>query len=482
VASETVPRVLLDDFPALIASVGRDLRYRNVNKKYAEWFGRSPGRIRGRHVREVLGEAQFEMLGGYMRRALAGERVSFESPLKHMSGRSPWIAATYIPDYGADGSVQGFYAVVSDIDERRRADAAARKSDDHFRRLYESNIIGIMIADIHGNILDCNDALLKMIGYARDDLPLRWIDMTPPEWLPLDEAAIEQCKTRGVMPTWEKEYIRKDGTRVPILLAVAMLDMKAGTCICPVLDLSDRARLERALLEQSEAERRRIGQDLHDGLGQHLTGLAFLTRALENHLRDAGSAEAAGDAAKIAMLAEQAISKTRSLARLVRPVDLREGGFIPAVMRLAANIQEIFNVSCTFSGEDGIAITDTSTATHLFHITQEAITNAIKHGQAKVIRVALSTLGGRLILTVRDDGSGMPAQRHDVEGMGLDIMRHRARRIGGTIEHAQGPGGGTVVTCTIHRLGEATRKKRSTVDDPTTRPSRRGSRTHLRRR
>jgi two-component system CheB/CheR fusion protein len=473
---------LFDDVPALIASVGPDLRYRDANQKYCEWFDMSPDRLRGRHVREVLGEAQLETLGGHMRRALAGERVSFEHRLQCRQGRMMWIAGTYIPEVGPDGTVRGFYAVLSDVDDRKRADDALRRSNAHFRRLYESNIIGVMIADIHGNIHDCNDEFLRIIGYSRVDLPLRWIDMTPPEWLPLDEAAIEQCKTKGVVPTWEKEYVRKDGSRIPILLAVAMLDMEAGTCICPVLDLSDRARLEKALLEQSETERRRLGQDLHDGLGQHLTGLAFLTKALEERLQNGGSAAAAKHAAKIAKLAEEAVSKARSLAQLVCPVDMRPGGFIQAVARLAANIEEIFNISCSFTGRKGIVVHETSTAIHLFHIIQEAITNAIKHGHAKSIRIHLSTRKDRLTLTVRDDGVGMPAEPHEDGGMGLNIMRHRARMVGATIEHGRGQDGGTVVTCTVHRLADENQRKRKIVGVPKSRAQRHASRKDLRRR
>ncbi|MEE9470891.1 MAG: sensor histidine kinase, partial [Gemmatimonadota bacterium] len=217
-----------------------------------------------------------------------------------------------------------------------------------------------------------------------------------------------------------------------------------------VLDLSERLRLEKALLDQSETERRRLGQDLHDGLGQHLTGLAFLGKALEERLQEKGSPEAK-DAAKIATLAEQAIAKARSLAQLVSPVSLQAGGLLPALTRLADNIQDVFDISCVVVPSMGDVTTrDEGVATHLFHITQEAVTNAIKHGHAKSIRIQVRTRDSRLTLSIQDNGLGMPDRPRSGEGLGLGIMRHRARMIGATLEHRGSPGGGTIVVCTQH--------------------------------
>jgi PAS domain S-box-containing protein len=142
--------------------------------------------------------------------------------------------------------------VVWDITERERQREALRKSEAQFTRLVESDVIGIITADIHGNITEANNAFLDLVGYRREELPLRWDKMTPPEWRPLDERAIAQLMKTGRVPPWEKEYIRKDGGRVPILVGVAILDEKKRTCICPVLDLSGLKRAETDL-RKSEA-------------------------------------------------------------------------------------------------------------------------------------------------------------------------------------------------------------------------------------
>jgi PAS domain S-box-containing protein len=145
--------------------------------------------------------------------------------------------------------------------ERQTVELALRSSEMRFTRLFEAGIIGILICDVHGNIKDANDGFLRMVGYTRDEVmsgSVRWAEMTPPEWVKYDEMAVQQLMSRGVSDTWEKEYLRKDGTRVPILVGVAMLnDMD---CIAFVLDITERRRLEvlRARSADLEAQNARV--------------------------------------------------------------------------------------------------------------------------------------------------------------------------------------------------------------------------------
>lgn len=155
-----------------------------------------------------------------------------------------------------------FTGYIRDITERKRAADALLASEARFRRLSESGVLGIITADIHGNILEANDAFLKMVQYSREEVLSRkvgWADMTPPEWRHLDLRAIEQLKASGVATAWEKEYSRKDGSRIPILVGVAMLDGTQGECIAFILDLTEQKRAERALRaleEQRESDAR----------------------------------------------------------------------------------------------------------------------------------------------------------------------------------------------------------------------------------
>ena len=139
--------------------------------------------------------------------------------------------------------------------ERQRSQEALVKSEARFRRLAESNIIGVIFADFSGNIIDANDAFLQMVGYTREEFnqgKVRWDTMTPPEYLPLDEEKILELQASGSSTPWEKEYIRKDGSRIRVLVGMALLQEPENTCVCFVLDLSERKLLEESLRQQAK--------------------------------------------------------------------------------------------------------------------------------------------------------------------------------------------------------------------------------------
>jgi PAS domain S-box-containing protein len=138
-----------------------------------------------------------------------------------------------------------------EIEQRKQVEAELRRSEARFRRLFETNIIGVMFSDVYGNITDANGAFLQMTGYAPADLPLRWDKMTPPEWSHLSELALEQLVREGTVTPLEKEYIRKDGTRVPVLIGGALLDREAWRCVFFVLDLTRRKMAEDQVREVS---------------------------------------------------------------------------------------------------------------------------------------------------------------------------------------------------------------------------------------
>ena len=213
-------------------------------------------------------------------------------------------------------------------------------------------------------------------------------------------------------------------------------------------EMIERKRLEKSILEISEREKRRIAQDLHDGLGQHLTGVAFLSKVLADKLTEKLSAEA-NDASKIARLVNEAINQTRELARGLLPVQSGAQGFVSALRHLTSDVEELFNVSCLFRDEDAIPIRDIDLATHLYRIAQEAVTNAVKHGHSRQVVIDLSHRGGTVALSIYDDGVGFPDVPDHKEGMGLRIMNYRANMIGASLKIQKNPNGGTMVTCVL---------------------------------
>ncbi|HXN06015.1 MAG TPA: sensor histidine kinase [Nitrospiria bacterium] len=213
-------------------------------------------------------------------------------------------------------------------------------------------------------------------------------------------------------------------------------------------EIAERERLERELLEISEREQRRIGQDLHDSLCQHLTATSLAGQVLEEKLILRGLPEAAY-ANKVVDLVEEGISLARRLAKGLHPIELEAAGLMESLDGLASTTSELFKVSCRFECESPVLIHDPTTSGHLYRITQEALSNAIKHGKARNIIVRLETLDDGIALLIKDDGVGLPELPSKNGGMGLRIMAHRAGMIGAAFHVKREDSGGTAVLCKL---------------------------------
>ncbi len=214
-------------------------------------------------------------------------------------------------------------------------------------------------------------------------------------------------------------------------------------------EIKRRKGLERELLSVVEQERQRIGQELHDSIGQQLTGIAFMMEVLGAKLADKSLAEEAPYAEKINARVSRAVELARNLAKGLHPIDLDKKGLVAVLQELAADTEQLFDVSCTFTSDEAVPETRISAPINLYRIAQEAITNAVKHGKAKNIRVRLSSRNGSVVLSVENDGLDFPAEPGRVEGMGLKIMRYRAELMNSSLAVCKGARGGTIVTCML---------------------------------
>jgi PAS domain S-box-containing protein len=204
-------------------------------------------------------------------------------------------------------------------------------------------------------------------------------------------------------------------------------------------EIEGRKLLEREILDIGEREQRRIGQELHDSIGQQFTGIAFMTKVLSRKLSEKSPEEAA-DAAEIA-------NQTRGLAKGLHPIDLDAESLTSVLNELAVTTEKLFAIRCTFKTDGPILINDAVVAVHLYRISQEAINNAIKHGKAKNIGIELSCDSDKSVLMVKSDGLDFPGMQVKSKGMGLQIMDHRAEMIGGSLDIRKAVEGGTIVTC-----------------------------------
>jgi signal transduction histidine kinase len=229
-------------------------------------------------------------------------------------------------------------------------------------------------------------------------------------------------------------------------LTRAFLERPVSTAAKSGSDISERQRLEEAILEISAQEQRRIAQDLHDGLGQHLTGIAFMSKVLEDKLAEKDLAEAA-EAAKIVRMVNQAIDYTRQLARGLHPVGAERTGLMSALKKWAGEIEELFHIRCRFACERPVYVYDANVATNLYRIAQEAANNAIRHGQSREIVISLTAKNGTGMLVIEDDGVGFIKDPAKQPGVGLSIMNYRAGMLGGSLKIEAKEGRGLSVTC-----------------------------------
>jgi signal transduction histidine kinase len=217
-------------------------------------------------------------------------------------------------------------------------------------------------------------------------------------------------------------------------------------------EMAERERLDQEIAEVADRERRRLGQNLHDSLGQHLTGTALAAEVLREKLATRAAAEVP-DADKVVRYLEEGIDLTRNLARGFFSPELDADGLSVALQGLAANITERFGVQCNFSGNEAVTVRDATTATQLYHIAQEAAMNAVKHANASKIDILLANSDGKFDLTVTDNGDGFPDKLAQPPGLGLRLMAHGATLIGGKFVIDRNRNGGTVVTCKLNVPG-----------------------------
>lgn len=202
---------------------------------------------------------------------------------------------------------------------------------------------------------------------------------------------------------------------------------------------------ERKLLNISEETQQRIGRELHDDLGQRLTGVAFMSEVLFQRLKDEKSQELQ-HAAKITALVNEALSRTRVLAQGLYPAELTEKGFAQMMGKFADYLSGIYQVECEFDCPPECQIEDTEIAINLFRITQEAATNAVKHGKATRLELHFTSISNQCaLLEILDNGSGIVAGGSESAGLGLRTMRYRAEMIGATLDISARENGGTRV-------------------------------------
>jgi PAS domain S-box-containing protein len=346
------------------------------------------------------------------------------------------------------GKLTGLIYMIVDITERKRAEQALRESEGRMRALLDANPDLIVRLTRDGTYLDVHSTDPRVnyhLPLTMHDFIGRNVgDMFEPEFAREHARYRHAALATGQMQRWE--YVRKDPRGSLRHIEARFVKSGDDEVVVTVRDFTDRVELEREVIASGERERTRIGQDLHDGLAQLLIGVRLLLTALRDKLALSGSPHSS-DADSAVDLVSRAITQTSELAHGLSPIPKR-GRLSDALRQLAKESEQLLGVRCDVDCLCAEPPTlNETTATHLYRIAQEAITNAVKHGKATRIEIRCTGKDEHLELTIADNGTGISAGATERGGLGLHIMSYRARGIGGELSVLPRTDGGTLVRC-----------------------------------
>lgn len=354
----------------------------------------------------------------------------------------------------------------------QKAAVQYRELHEQFVGFFESSTDGMGVADLHGKILDLNSSYRRLLGYTKEELLGRtYFSLTPAEYGPQQHRNLARMRKVGEPVEYEKEFFRKDGSRVPVLVTAFPLRRAEGVIIglgAIIKDITERKRAEEELkrsrqelrelaarlLRVREEEAKRIARELHDELGQTLTGLkldaGWLGRRLAGLKLGLETAPLSDRLRVMAETIDKIIPKVRQLCSDLRPGVLDNLGLVAALEWQAGDFEARSGIKCRMKLPRTEVRLSGEAKTAIFRVFQETLTNVARHAGASVVSVCLKRRGATLLFTVHDNGRGMPASALSKRGrLGLLGIRERLFALKGTVDFVSGKTGGTTVTVTV---------------------------------
>ncbi len=443
--------------------------------RFFELLGYQPGEIPPSHrtLRRLLHPEDRQRIAAALNAHLMDSvRFDVEYRLQTKSGQYRWFRARAHVLRNENGQAQRMTGCLEDIENRKQIEESLRREHELSDSIVETCPAIVMVLDPQGKVLRFNRFAEKITGWdASEVVGQNWLELslrTEDQTLiaELFQQAVHGEQTAGYVG----KLLSKDGRELDIEWYDAPLSGPSGEfvgLVCIGQDITERRALEQEVLEVAAEEQHRIGNDLHDGVCQQLTGLGMLAEGLADLLRDESAAKATASAETAAegsaggrpprdlfavarQLSEglgRATAHTRSLSHGLIPVDVDAEGLRASLVELARSIEQLHQVDCHFESLKGLQVRDNYVANHLYRIAQEAVANALRHGNPRTIAVSLREQDGHVVLRIADDGVGIHAHDSWHDGMGLRIMQYRANMIGAALTVQSLPGAGTTIEC-----------------------------------
>jgi two-component system CheB/CheR fusion protein len=446
---------LINSVNFAIVILGSDGHIRRFTPMASRLFNLIPGDV-GRPFTDISSNLQIPDLPALVDQVVE-TMTPFEAEVQEREGR--WYKLSIRPYRTGDNRIEGAILALVDIDILKRSLEEARQSRDFAEAVVSTIRDPLVVLDSNFLVKSANTAYYETFQTSPDEIAGQPFDgLGSGQWnISSLRKRLEEVLEKG--NRFENFVVENEFRglgRKRILLSARRVDAereKSPAILLAIEDITERRQVEQEILAISEREQRRMGQDLHDGLGQQLTGIGFMVQAYLNEQDEESQAPLVEWLRKLLDQINEAAALTRELALGLHPMALQAGHFKTALQGLASNVENLFKVPCTFHANEPCLIPGNSdeAATHLYRITQEAINNALKHGKAK--RIAISYTRDeetkRTTLSITDDGSGirqLPRAAVITKGMGLQIMRYRAEAIGGKLVVGRGTNSGTVVS------------------------------------
>jgi PAS domain S-box-containing protein len=447
----------IEDVLYSVDAVTREFRY--LSPAFQKMFGYTLEDIRqlgGRRafMAYVIQGGQFKEQDDYLQKL---QREPAATPFRSVAwwrckdGTQRYVRDNWMPVYEA-GQLVSTEGILTDITREKAAEDKLQESEALLKEAQQLAKLGNWNWDVGTGAVTWSDELYDMWGLDRSQPApslAQHVKLFPPECWPRVQALLQHAAQTGEEYVLESEFLRQDGTRGYLLVHGLGSRDKDGRVLRlygTAQDVTERKRLQQQLLEISEREQRRIGQDLHDGVGQQLAAMRFQSSTLLQKLAQRKKVSIA-EVERLDTMLEETLRQVRDLSRGLHPVSVDSHGLMHGLRELARQSLALFGVPCVFDCADSVLVLDQRAAVNLYRIAQEAVRNAAVHGAPKQIRIQLAETGGLLRLTIQDDGCGLPPDLKASSGLGLEIMRYRAASIGATCEILSQPGAGVTVQC-----------------------------------